>query len=309
MDTYSRWEDVPNTLKTKTSLKKMGLKLARGQKPAAVKTHWDYKIPDYDLYNVAEAVPNIVTDAQREAIAKAQEKSLEKRTCTRCGFVEDLSKHYRGKRYVSSGLCEYCHEQERRGADRDEASEWARGILKRSDVLILDSETTDLDGEIIELAIINLQGDVIYNRRFNPVTPVSEGAQAIHGITADMLASEPRFADEYAAICDSLKGAELVLIYNAAFDVSRLRQTCKLHGVDVLKYNSDCIMEWYAQFCNDWSEYHGSYRWQPLNGGHDALGDCRAALATIKEMAQVEIPASKQPAAPAVSGGRGQGWT
>ncbi len=289
MDTYSRWEDVPDTLKTKTSLKKMGLKPARGQKPAAVKTHWDYKIPDYQLYAVADAVPNIVTDAQREAIAKAQEKSLEKRTCTRCGFVEDLSKHYKNKRYVSNGLCPYCWEEDRRAGDVNEAVEWARGILQRSDVLILDSETTDLDGEIIELAIINLQGETVYNGRFNPLSPVSEGAQAVHGITMDMLATEPRFADQYHTICNHLTSAGLVLIYNAAFDTARISTSCRVHGLKAPKYEADCIMEWYAQFVNDWSEYHGSYRWQPLGGGdHSALSDCRAALATIKEMARVE---------------------
>jgi DNA polymerase-3 subunit epsilon len=301
MDTYSRWEDVPDTLKTKTSLKKMGLKLARGQKPVAVKTHWDYKIPDYQLYTVTDAVPNIVTDAQREAIAKAQEKSLEKRTCTRCGFVEDLSKPYRNKRYVSNGLCEYCHEQDKRAGDINEAVEWARGILQRTDVLILDSETTDLDGEIIELAIVNLQGETVYNGRFNPITPVSAGAQAIHGITTDMLVDAPFFIEDYETICNHLKGAGLVLIYNAAFDNARIRTTCKLQGLNPPKYNSDCIMEWYAQFYNDWSEYHGSYRWQPLGGGHDALGDCLAALATIKEMARVETTATE---AAADGGGR-----
>jgi hypothetical protein len=34
--------------------------------------------------------------------------------------------------------------------------------------------------------------------------------------------------------------------------------------------------------------YHQSYKWQPLGGGHSALDDCRAALATLREMAQVE---------------------
>lgn len=292
MDTYSRWEDVPSNLKTKTGLNKMGLKLARGQQPVAIKTHWDYKIPDYNLYDVAAAVPNVVSEAQREAAKKAQAVSLEKRTCTRCGFVEDLSKHYRNKMYVSNGLCPYCREADERQVDKDEASEWARGILERSDVLILDTETTDLDGEIIELSIINLQGEVIYNCRFNPLSPISEGAQAVHGISAEMVASEPRFADRKLDVFVPLIMSGLVLIYNKAFDVARLRTTCKLHDVDMPNFKSDCLMEWYAQYCNDWSDYHQSYRWQPLGGGHDALGDCRAALATLHEMARTETVAT-----------------
>lgn len=85
MDTYSDWKDVPANLKTKTALKQMGLKLKRGQQPVAIKTHWDYKIPDYNLYEVSEAVPNVVSDKQRAALEKAKAESLKKRTCTVSG--------------------------------------------------------------------------------------------------------------------------------------------------------------------------------------------------------------------------------
>lgn len=285
MDTYSRWEDVPTNLKTKTGLKQMGLKPKRGQQPVAIKTHWDYKIPDYALYDVKEAVPNIVSNKQRAALEKAQQESLKKRTCTQCGWVEDLSRHYRGKWYIQGGLCPPCRERANRESDRNEAIEWARQILQRSDVLILDTETTDLDGEIIELAIINLKGEDIYNQRFNPLSEISEGAQAVHGITAEMVADKPRFADCKFDVFGPLIISGLVLIYNKSFDIARLRHTCKLHGLDMPEFRSDCLMEWYAQFCNEWSNYHQSYRWQPLGGGHSALGDCKAALVCLQEMA------------------------
>lgn len=296
MDKYSNWQDVPANLKTKTALKQMGLKLKRGQQPVAVKTHWDYKIPDYDLYEVSDAVPNIITDKQKAAIEKAKAESLKKRTCMRCGYVQELGRHYRNKPYVSGGLCPRCREYVEHENDKNEASEWSQAILQRDDVLILDSETTDLDGEIIELAIINLKGETVYNRRFNPLTPISAGAQAVHGISTEMLANEPRFAAEWVTIHDHLTQAGLVLIYNAAFDLARLRTTCKLHGVDIPNIKTDCIMEWYAQWCNQWSDYHKSYRWQKLNGEHDALGDCRAALACLKEMAANDVgETGKQP--------------
>jgi DNA polymerase-3 subunit epsilon len=284
--TYSRWEDVPANLKTKTAIKALGLKLKRGQQPVAVKTSSYYKTPDYSLYEVSEAVPNVVSDKQRAAVAKAQEESLKKRTCTKCGWVEDLSKNYRNKLYISGGLCPYCREEADRASDRNEAIEWAQNILKRDDVLILDSETTDLYGEIIELAMINLKGETVYNRRFNPIEPISKGAQAVHGISAEMVANEPRFAECAADVLPLLAKAGLVLIYNAAFDTARLSQTCKLHGLSVPSYKADCIMEQYAAFCGEWSDYHGNYKYQPLGGGdHSALGDCKAALATLHEMA------------------------
>lgn len=288
MDNYSDWKDVPANLKTKTGLKQLGLKLKRGQQPVAIKTHWDYKIPDYNLYDSAEAVPNVVSDRQKAAIAKAQEESLKKRTCTRCGWVEELGRNYRNKPYISGGLCPHCREEDRLAGDRNEAAEWASQILKRDDVLILDTETTDLYGEIIELAMINPKGETVFNRRFKPVEPVSAGAQAVHGISTEMLANEPTFAECVPDVLGLLANAGLVLIYNAAFDLARLRQTCQLYGVEMPVIKVDCIMEQYAAFCGQWSEYHGSYRWQPLGGGHDALSDCKAALATLHEMADAE---------------------
>ncbi len=289
MDKYSDWKNVPANLKTKTGLKQMGLKLKRGQKPVAVKTHWDYKIPDYDLYEVSEAVPNVVSDKQKAAIEKAKAASLAKRTCTRCGWVEELGRNYRNKLYISGGLCPYCREKASRASDRNEASEWARQILKRDDVLILDTETTDLYGEIIELAMINLKGETVFNKRFNPLSPISAGAQRVHGISAEMLVDEPRFADFAIELYRMLSDAGLVLIYNAEFDMARLRQTYRLHEKLMPPVNYDCLMLWFAQFCGEWSEYHGSYKWQPLGGGHSALEDCKATLAVLHEMAKVEV--------------------
>lgn len=286
---YSRWEDIPANLKTKTAIKQQGLKLRRNQKPIAIKTSSYHKTPDYDLYDVGEAVPNIVSDKQKAALAKAQAESLKKRTCTRCGYVEELSRDYRSKHRVSGGYCEYCWEDIEHESDKLEAVQWASEILKRDDVLILDTETTNLDGEIIELAMINLAGETVFNRRFNPLTPISEGAKAIHGITMEAVANEPFFVEEYETVSKLLTGASVVLIYNAAFDTARIRTTCKLQNLNPPKFNTDCIMTWYAQYCGEWSDYHGNYKWQSLDGGHSALGDCLAALACLAEMAKEPI--------------------
>ena len=287
MQQFTRWEDIPPNLKTKTSLNKMGLKLKRGQQPVAVKAATKYT-PDYNLYDANEAVPNVVSDKQKAALAKAQEESLKKRTCTRCGWVEELSRNYRHKEYISGGLCPNCREDDRLETDKQEQVEWSRETLKRDDVLILDTETTDLDGEIIELAVINLKGETVFNGRFNPIEPISDGARRVHGISAEMVADSPRFADSCADVLKALASAGLVLIYNAAFDMARLKKTCRLHGVEMPTIKADCLMERYAQWCGDWSDYHGSYRWQPLNGGHSAHGDCLAALVCLQEMAKGE---------------------
>lgn len=47
----------------------------------------------------------------------------------------------------------------------------------------------------------------------------------------------------------------------------------------------ECAMVEYAAWWGDWDDYHGSYTWQRLNGGHRALGDCLAVAERLVEMA------------------------
>jgi hypothetical protein len=49
------------------------------------------------------------------------------------------------------------------------------------------------------------------------------------------------------------------------------------------------VMEPYSQYVGDWSDYWESYRWQPLGGGHRAVGDARACLQVIKAMAETPL--------------------
>jgi DNA polymerase-3 subunit epsilon len=171
--------------------------------------------------------------------------------------------------------------------DQDTAILWARGILAAdpTSILILDSETTDLGGEIIDLAIIDLTGSTVFQSLFNPLMEISPDAANIHHLTRARLIDEPRFGDLYDAVKAAI-GGKKVLIYNAAFDNARLYFTCTSHDLDPLRYESECVMLWYAQWFGEWNDYRHSYRWQRLAGGdHSALGDCIATLAALKEMA------------------------
>lgn len=171
--------------------------------------------------------------------------------------------------------------------DKQAAQAWACDVLAQppGTVLILDTETCDLNGEIIELAIIDIDGNALYNGRFSPLTEIQPGAQRVHGITREMLEGQPFFADEHPAIRDLLGAAQLVLAYNAPFDVGCLRETCRLHQVAHVSLAHDCIMRWYAKW---YGERNGNgYKWQKLAGGdHSALGDARAALALVRKMAE-----------------------
>src|SRR5437763_9570485 len=95
--------------------------------------------------------------------------------------------------------------------------------------IVLDTETTGLDPaeghRIVEVACIELVHHVPTGRKFhryvNPERDMPEEALAVHGITAEFLASQVPFA----AIADELLsfiGSDRLVIHNAAFDLAFL---------------------------------------------------------------------------------------
>lgn len=170
---------------------------------------------------------------------------------------------------------------------RERAVQWAREVLARDDLLVLDTETTGLDraAQIVQIAIIDRAGAVLLDSLVKPTCPIGLGAAAIHGITAAMVQDAPSFAALLPAFRALVAGKRLV-IYNADFDMRLLRQSATACGVALPRVDTDCVMHAYAQFVGRWNSRRGGYRWWPLPGGdHSALGDARACLAVIRRMA------------------------
>jgi DNA polymerase-3 subunit epsilon len=168
---------------------------------------------------------------------------------------------------------------------------WAKGILARNDVVILDTETADLHGEIIEIAVIDIAGNTLLNQRIKPQGEISQGAYWIHGISLEDLKDCPSFPDVYPKIKEMVKD-KLVVIYNASYDTACLARDYKRHDMsedDSITIDWSCAMLWFSQYVGDWSRRHRDYRWQSLpSRDHSALGDCKATLDIIRAMAQVE---------------------
>jgi DNA polymerase III epsilon subunit-like protein len=180
---------------------------------------------------------------------------------------------------------------------RQEVIMWARQVVEERETLLLDTETTGLDDhdEVIQLAIINMQGHVLLSTLIRPTVPVGTEARAIHGITDEVLAQAPSFSDLYETIA-VLLGNRSVLAYHADFDRRILAQTCAKYGlppVDVAAW--DCVMERYAIFWEERSKA-GHYKPQSLStacmqqgidvhGHHAAVQDCLLTLALIKAVA------------------------
>jgi DNA polymerase III subunit epsilon len=95
--------------------------------------------------------------------------------------------------------------------------------------IVLDTETTGLataqGHRIIEIGCIEMQNRRFTGREYhaflNPEREIDEGAEAVHGISREELANQPRFCDIAEEFLDFIKDGELV-IHNAEFDVGFL---------------------------------------------------------------------------------------
>ena len=100
--------------------------------------------------------------------------------------------------------------------------------------VVLDTETTGLEPaqghRIIEIGCVEVINRRLtgnrYHQYLNPGRAIDPGAIEVHGITNEMLADKPMFADVAAAFLEFIKGAELI-IHNAPFDVGFINHELK----------------------------------------------------------------------------------
>ncbi|WP_229636048.1 3'-5' exonuclease [Vibrio parahaemolyticus] len=113
--------------------------------------------------------------------------------------------------------------------------------------LVLDTETTGLGfkDQIIEIGICDLSGRVLMNQRIRPTVGISEGAFEKHGISQNDLENCPTWPEVVKSVKDILTGRKVV-IFNADFDLSMLKQTCNAFGVDgewIRDLDVECAMK------------------------------------------------------------------
>jgi DNA polymerase III epsilon subunit family exonuclease len=116
--------------------------------------------------------------------------------------------------------------------------------LRDVPVAFLDVETTGASAQygdrVIELGVCRVEGGVKvkdFNKLLDPQRRITAGVTALTGISNEMVAGQPTFADELPGILEILEGA-VVVGHNVRFDLSFLhcefRKSGKLGIVEAL---------------------------------------------------------------------------
>lgn len=146
---------------------------------------------------------------------------------------------------------------------------WARSRLRLRDAVILDTETTDLYGQVIQVSVIDLTGRVLLSTLVRPTAEVSPAATVVHRIHDQDLANAPALNVIAPQLLDVTRGRRL-LAYNAPYDRQVLSTDLRAAGVDPAhladRQNWVCLMRARALV--------EDRDWVALGGPHHALGDC-----------------------------------
>jgi DNA polymerase-3 subunit epsilon len=179
--------------------------------------------------------------------------------------------------------------------------DWCRAVVASEEqYVILDTETTGLYGEIIDLAIIDTKGHQLYNALLKPLCAIEKKAQETHHITAEMLESCPTIGEEWSKICDIVQG-RTVITYNAKFDSERIAYSLARHGLntcEMCQWEYECALVNYADFYGEPNRKgYNNTQWQSLSaacyqqgimvpsGLHRAMPDTQMTLALLCKVA------------------------
>lgn len=162
-------------------------------------------------------------------------------------------------------------------------------------IIIIDTETTGLEwykDEILQLSIIDDSENTLINELFKPINHTSwVEAQAVNGISPEMVDDKPTIQDKIIEIQEIITSAAVIIGYNTEFDINFLTNT----GI-YIPDETECIdvMRLYANFYGVYSEYFGCNKWCKLTEAaahydykfkaHDSLEDCKATLHVYNKM-------------------------
>jgi DNA polymerase III epsilon subunit-like protein len=296
MEYFNSTNPAPLHLMTKTQGKEQGLTLKKNAQPVGYRVN-QWSKEEYYLYPPEAFQPKRAPTEKQLAALAAGRELLGSSACNTEGCTNRCYDDWQtGRR---SRYCDDCQGRKRKSNAADTARAWLD-----ADPVILDSETTGLDdnAEIVELALIDAQGNTLIDTLIKPIDPIPQEVIDIHGITNEMVADAPTFAE---VIPDLLRHAEgrPIVVYNSEYDNRLIKQSAVKAGMPseelwhlIDSQSNHCLMKLYARYYGTPGR-HGGYKWYKLHlaaghcgidstGAHRARADCVMTLGILKALAE-----------------------
>lgn len=164
--------------------------------------------------------------------------------------------------------------------------------LLKNGCVVIDFETTGLNGpdvEIVEVAILNYDGEILLDTLLKPVRSIPLEVSRIHGITDEDVVDAPRFLDVYPKLMRHLIG-QPVVAYNYSFEQSILNTVTGRYGLNIRVNPWVCAMRDYKAFrgFRNFAKLSTACKNEGITveNAHRALADCKMTLALMHKMAQ-----------------------
>ena len=148
---------------------------------------------------------------------------------------------------------------------RQRAIQTAQKILAAQPIY-LDTETTGLENsdEIIEISIIDDEGQVLFESLVRPSRPIPASATMIHGISNDEVQNARNWPVVWPQVRSVLFG-RLIVIYNEPFDMRMMQQSHARYRLPWKeRFNTFDLLKLYAEFRGEWDSNRRSYRYHSL---------------------------------------------
>lgn len=177
----------------------------------------------------------------------------------------------------------------------------ARDLMALNPVF-LDTETTGTGANdlIIEVGIVDLEGNTLFDALVNPGIPIPAESSAVNEITDEMVADKPAWGQIWHEIEAVLRN-RAIGIYNADFDMRLLRQSNQAAGLPWTLQNDQafCVMRLFAAWYGEWNARNNGFRSQKLAfagsfcgielpNNHHAVDDARLTVALLRYLAGYE---------------------
>lgn len=150
----------------------------------------------------------------------------------------------------------------------------------------LDTETTGLErsDEVIEIALVDFDGQVLLDSLIKPSKPIPSSATKINGISNDMVLQAPTWPVFWLR-AKPLMTNRMIVAYNADFDLRMMQQSHERYRMpwreSIQMFD---LLKLYSQFKGEWDPINRGWKFHslekagrdcgiPLPNAHRSLAD------------------------------------